>query len=196
MVETKAGPHVRIPGYVAGTWDIDPVHTDVAFTVRHMMVSKVRGSFRTVSGTITTAEDPLDSSVLTSIDLSSVDTGNADRDNHLRSSDFFELDKYPVMKFSSTEIRQAGNSFELAGQLSLHGITRPVTLSLEPNGFAADPYGKTRAGFSAKGELTRSDFGMSFNMPMEGGGMVVSDKVQLAIEVEAVLRENEGQGGA
>jgi polyisoprenoid-binding protein YceI len=158
-----------------------------------MMVGKVRGAFRMLSGTIVTSEDPLDSSVAVFVDLSSIDTGNSQRDTHLRSSDFFELDKYPTMGFRSTDIRQVGDSFELDGELSLHGVVRPLTLVFEPNGFIIDPYGQTRAGFSAQGELVRSDFGLKFNIPMDGGGVVVSDKVQIAIEVEAILRGSGGQ---
>ena len=181
---------VQIPGYVSGTWDIDPVHTDVSFTVRHMMVSKVRGHFERVEGTVTTGADPLQSGVEVSVELGSINTSNADRDNHIRSDDFFGVERYPTMTYRSTGVRADGDGFVVDGDLTLHGVTRPVSLELEVNGFGPDPFGGTRAGFSAKGEISRKDFDISFDAPMEGGGVVVGDKVQLAIEAELVLRKD------
>jgi polyisoprenoid-binding protein YceI len=180
----------QIPGYITGTWDIDPVHTDVSFTVRHMMVSKVRGHFETFEGTVTTGADPLQSQVEVSVDLSSINTNNADRDNHLRSDDFFGVEHHATMTYRSTGVRTDGDEFVLDGELTLHGVTRPVSLELEVNGFGPDPFGGTRAGFSAKGEISRKDFDISFNAPMEGGGVVVGDKVQLLIEAELILRKD------
>jgi polyisoprenoid-binding protein YceI len=179
----------QIPGYLAGTWTIDPVHTDVSFTVRHMMVSKVRGKFHGVTGSIVTAPDPTASSVQADIDLTTIDTGNQDRDNHIRSADFFEVEKYPTMTFRSTGVRQAGGDFLVDGELSLHGVTRPVQLELEVNGFTKDPFGGTRAGFSAKAQINRKDFGITIDMPMDGGGAVVGDKIQVNLEIEAVLAQ-------
>jgi len=176
-----------VPGYVVGTWDIDPTHSEVSFTVRHMMVSKVRGKFANFTASIVTAENPADSSVVAEIDLTSIDTGNEQRDGHLRSADFFEVDNHPVMTYRSTAVQADGDDWHLEGDLTLHGTTRSVPLKLELNGFTADPYGGTRAGFSATGEISRGDFGIAFNMPMDGGGVVVSDKVQIHIEIEAVL---------
>src|ERR1700688_107119 len=122
---------VQIPGYVAGTWAIDPVHSEVSFTVRHMMVSKVKGRFNTFEGTIVTAENPLDSSVTATVDLNSIVTGQEQRDAHIRSADFFEVEKYPEMTFVSTGVRAAGSDFLLDGDLTLKGVTKPVTFSLE-----------------------------------------------------------------
>jgi polyisoprenoid-binding protein YceI len=183
---------VEIPGYVAGTWAIDPVHSEVSFVVRHMMVSKVRGRFDKFEGTIVTAADPLQSSVTASIDLSSVNTGAPDRDNHIRSADFFEVENHPTMTFKSTGVRQEGENFLLDGDLTIRGITRPITLELEINGFGPDAYGGTRVGFSALGQITRQDFGVSFNGPIPGvpGGVAVSDKVTINLEVEGVLQPN------
>jgi polyisoprenoid-binding protein YceI len=181
----------KIPGYLVGTWTIDPVHSDVSFTVRHMMVSKVRGHFRKFEGTIVTAEDPQQSSVTASIDLNSIDTGNEQRDNHIRSADFFEVEKHSTMTYRSTGIQAAGDHYRVDGELSLHGVTRPVQLAVEVNGFGPDPFGGTRAGFSATGEINRSDFGIDISMPLDGGGVVVGDKVQLAVEIEAVLTPRE-----
>ena len=180
---------VNIPGYVAGKWKIDPVHSEVSFVVRHMVVSKVRGRFDTFEGEFVTAEDPLQSSATVSIDLRSVNTGNSDRDNHVRSGDFFDVETYPTMTYRSTGIRQGGGDFLLDGELTIRGVTRPITLKLEVNGFGPDAYGGTRSGFSASGELNRQDFGVSYNGPIPGadGAMVLSDKVSLTIEVEGVL---------
>ena len=177
-----------IPGYAAGTWSIDPVHSNVDFVVRHMMVSKVRGKFRTFSGTIVTAPNPAESSVTAEIDLNSIDTGQEQRDNHIRSADFFEVETYPTMTYRSTGLRQDGDDFVLEGQLTLKGVTRDVPLRLELNGFGPDAYGGTRAGFTATGEINRRDFGVNFTAVMETGGAVVSDKVTLHLEVEAVLQ--------
>ncbi len=181
----------EIPGYVAGTWTIDPVHSEVGFWVRHMMVSKVRGKFNTFSGQIVTGENPLQSSVTAEIDLASIDTNNEQRDNHIRSSDFFEVETNKTMTYRSTGVRVEDGEYILDGELTLKGVTRNVPLTLELNGFAPDPFGGTRAGFSAQGEITRSDFGVNFGLG-EGGGIVVSDKVSLQLEIEAVLDSSEG----
>src|SRR5438445_3643536 len=119
-----------IPGYVTGTWTIDPVHSEVGFSVRHMMVSKVRGKFNVFSGDIVTADNPLDSSVSATIDLSSIDTGNADRDNHIRSADFFDVDTHKTMTYRSAGIRFDGDDYVLDGELSLRGVTQPVALNV------------------------------------------------------------------
>jgi polyisoprenoid-binding protein YceI len=177
-----------IPGYVAGTWTIDPVHSEVGFSVRHMMVSKVRGKFSKFSGELVTAEDPLASSVTAEIDLSSIDTGAEQRDGHLRSPDFFDTENHPVMTYRSTGIRAKGDGYVLDGDLTLKGVTKNVPLALELNGFGPDPYGGTRAGFTATGEINRQDFGVTWNAAMEHGGVVVSDKVTIHLEVEAVLQ--------
>ena len=182
---------VQIPGYVAGTWTIDTVHSEVSFVVRHMMVSKVRGRFDKFEGTITTAPDPLQSTVTATVDLSSVNTGNETRDNHIRSEDFFHIEKHPAMTFRSTGLRPEGGNFLLDGDLTIRGTTKPVTLKLEINGFGPDAYGGTRAGFSATTEINRNDFGVSYNGPIPGGGVVVSEKVTVSLEIEGVLDKPE-----
>jgi polyisoprenoid-binding protein YceI len=178
----------RIPGYVAGTWTIDPLHSEVGFSVRHMMVSKVRGKFTKFAGEIVTTENLLDSSVTAEIDLSSIETGSEQRDNHLRSPDFFDTANHPQMTYRSTGLRADGSDWVLDGELTLKGITRSVPLKLEVNGFGPDPYGGTRVGFTATGHLNRGDFGVTYNAAIEGGGVVVSDKVELHLEIEAVLK--------
>jgi polyisoprenoid-binding protein YceI len=180
---------VAVPGYVAGTWSIDPVHTDVSFTVRHMMVSKVRGKFHGVTGSIVLAEDPLESSVTVDIDLGSIDTGEQQRDAHIRSADFFEVETFPTMSFRSTGVRAAGDDVVVTGDLTLHGVTRSIDLDVEVNGFTKDPYGGTRCGFSASTELNRKDYGITIDLPMDGGGAVVGDKIKVLLEVEAVLAQ-------
>jgi len=178
-----------IPGYVAATWAIDPVHSEVGFTVRHMMVSKVRGKFTQFDGQFVTGESPLHSSVTATVDLSSIDTGNADRDNHIRSADFFDVDHHQAMTYRSTGVRPRGDGYVLDGELTLKGVTKPLTLDLELGGFGPDPYGGVRAGFTAVGELKRSDFGVDFNAVLETGGVVVGDKVTLILEIEGVLQQ-------
>jgi polyisoprenoid-binding protein YceI len=185
MTSTTA---VQIPGYVAGTWDIDATHSTVGFSVRHMMVSKVRGYFRDFSGEIVTAEDPAQSVVTATIDLGSIDTRQEQRDAHIRSADFFDVENHPQMTFRSTAVRTDGADWTVEGELTLKGNTKPVVLSLELNGFGPDAYGGYRAGFSAKTEINRNDFGVDIKMPMDGGGVVVSDKINVELEIEAVLR--------
>ena len=189
MTETA----VEIPGYVTGTWTVDPVHSEVSFVVRHMMVSKVRGRFDKFEGAITTAPDPLKSTVTATVDLGSVNTGNETRDNHIRSEDFFHIEQHPTMTFRSTGIRPEGENFLLDGELTLRGVTRPVTFFLEVNGFGPDPYGGTRTGFSATTEINRNEWNVSYNGPIPGAssGMVLSDRVTINLEIEAVLNQGE-----
>ncbi|HEX2905001.1 MAG TPA: YceI family protein [Jatrophihabitans sp.] len=176
-----------IPGYVVGTWQIDAAHSDVSFSVRHMMVSKVKGRFGTFSGTIVTTENPLESSATATIDATSIDTNQEQRDAHIKSADFFEVEKYPTMEFVSTGLEADGGDYVLHGNLTIKGNTKPVDLKLELGGFGPDAYGGTRAGFTATTEISRKDFGVDINMPMDGGGVVVGDKISITLEIEAVL---------
>ncbi len=187
---TQSTSTKALPGYRAGTWQIDTTHSDVTFSVRHMMVSKVRGSFTEFEGTIVTGESPSASSVTATIKLDSINTRNDQRDAHIRSADFFEVEKYPTMTYTSGALVDNGDgTWALDGELALHGVTKNVTLNLELNGFTADPYGGQRAGFSATAELNRRDFGIDISMPMDGGGVVVGDKITISLEIEAVLDE-------
>jgi len=186
-----------IPGYQVGVWNIDPVHSEVSFSVRHMMVSKVRGRFGTFEGQIVTAADPLQSSVTATIDLSSIDTNDANRDGHLRSADFFDVETHPKMTFKSTSVAAGGDGFVVRGDLTLHGVTKEVTLNVEANGFGPDAFGGVRAGFTATTEISRKDFGVEFNMVLpDGVGVVIGDKVQITIEAEAVLQPAAGAASA
>ena|SRR5438093_8431743 len=178
-----------VTGYIPGTWTIDTTHSEVGFSVRHLMVSKVKGKFTEFSGTFVTGEDPLDSSVEATVVLSSVDTGNADRDAHLRSADFFDVDQHTLLTYRSTGIRFDGDDFVVDGELTLRGVTREVPLKLEIHGFQpTTPFGDTRTGFTATAEIDRRDFGVSFNMALEGGGVGLGNKVQITLEIEAVLQ--------
>ena len=175
-----------IPRFIPGTWTIDPVHSQVSFTVRHLMVGRVRGRFGALSGTIVTGSDPRHSQVSADIDLASIDTGNAQRDGHLRSAEFLDVEIYPTMSFRSTSVRPQRHNYLVSGELTLHGMTRSVELELEVNGFVADPWGATRAGFSATGEIDRRDFGLNANTPLADGGLLVGYEVHVALEIEAV----------
>ena len=181
---------IEIPGYVTGTWTIDPAHSDVGFVIRHLGISNVKGHFTRFGGQILTAEDPLRSGVTATIDMTSIDTANAARDAHLRSADFFEVEKYPTMTFVSTGIKQAEEGFVLEGDLTLKGVTKTVAFDLEVSGFGPDAYGGTRVGFSAISHINRIDFGVSFNGPIPGvpGGVAVSENVTINLEIEGVLQ--------
>ena len=176
------------PEIPAGTWTIDPSHSEVGFSVRHLMVSKVKGNFETFEGTITIAEDPLQSSVTAEVDLSSINTRDEQRDGHLRSADFFEVDEHPKLTFTSTSVEPSGGDYKVTGDLTIKGTTKSVVLDLEFNGVHPDPWGGTRAGFSAETEISRKEFGVDFEIPMDGGGVVVGDKIKVLLEVEAVLQ--------
>ena len=169
-----------------GIWNIDPAHTAIEFTARHLVVTKVRGSFSKFSASIEIAEDITQSKITAEIDVASVSTGEDQRDGHLKSADYFDVEKFPNITFDSTSIAPAGNNYTLTGDLTIHGTTRSVTLDLEFNGVSKDPWGGTRSGFTASGELSRKDFGMEWNVPLEGSGFLVSDKIQLAIEIELI----------
>ena len=176
----------EIPGYAAGTWTIDPIHSDVSFTVRHMVVSKVRGFFRTFEGTVVTGETPEQSSVTATIDLASIDTNQEQRNAHIRSADFFDVENFPTMTYQSTGLTQHGDHWILDGELTLKGVTKQVPLTLELNGFGND-----RLGISAKGEINRREFNVNFSATTETGGLVVGDKITILLEIEAILDKPE-----
>lgn len=172
----------QIPGYTAGTWAIDPAHTDVSFSVRHLGVAKVRGRFDDVRGEIVTAENPLDSTVNVTIKTASFDTRNEQRDAHVRGAEFLDVENYPDMTFRSTGIRQDGEEFVISGELTVRGVSKPVELRTEVGGFAPEgPAGSPVLGLSASTDVNRSDFGV------EGGaaGAILSDRVKIEIDLEA-----------
>ena len=174
-----------VPGLTAGTWTIDPTHTEVAFTVRHLM-SKVRGTFTTFEGSIVVGDDLLSSSAQATIDLSSVYTGTPQRDDHLRSSDFFDASTQPTMTFRSTRLSSNGESFVAVGDLTVKDVTREVELAVELLGVGTDAYGNERIGLEATGVISRKDFGIDFNVPLDGGKLLIGDTVTISLTVQAV----------
>src|SRR3954467_9816267 len=173
-----------------GTYELDAAHKRVGFVARHLMVSKVRGQFAEATATITIGEDPLQSSVTASITAASIETGQVDRDNHLRSGDFFEAEKYPTLEFRSTGIKShAGAEFVLDGELTIKDVTKPVELVVEFEGAATSPYGKAVFGFSAHTEIDREEWGLTWNMALETGGVMVGKKIKIEIEGEALPQD-------
>jgi polyisoprenoid-binding protein YceI len=170
---------------------IDSVHSHVGFSVKHMMVSTVRGQFRKFDGKIRLdADNFAKSSFEGEIDVASIDTGNSDRDNHLRTNDFFDAPNHPKITFKSTNIvARGGNEYLVHGDLTIRGVTKPVALDVEFSGTAKNPYGKTVAGLSASAVVNRKDFGVNFNAILETGGVAVGEKVKLELELEAVAVE-------
>lgn len=170
-----------------GTFVLDPAHTHVGFTVRHMMVSKVRGQFADVAGTVTVADDPLASTVTTEIQTASIDTRDEGRDGHLRSPDFFDADTYPTITYTSTSVSNVGKGrFTVVGDLTIRDVTRPVELDVTYEGAGRDPWGNERIGLSASGEIDREAFGLTWNQALETGGVLVGKAIRIEIEVEAI----------
>ena len=170
----------------SGTYTIDPSHSEVGFVARHAMVTKVRGWFRDVTGTITVADDFAASSATATMKVDSVDTGNADRDGHLKSADFFDAENHPVATIVSTAVRPKGDAYLLDGNLTIKGNTRPVTLNLEFNGVSPGMGNGEVSGYEASVVINRKDFGVDLDLPMETGGAVVGDKVTITLDIEAV----------
>ena len=173
-----------MPGYIAATWELDPLHTEVSFSIRHAMILKLRGRFTKFEGELVTGTDPLQSRVAASIELDSVATGNDDRHNRIRSANILDVANHPVISWGSTSVRESGDQYIVDGELSLHGVTRNVPLTIDVHDFVESSVG-TRVRFSASGELSRAAFGIEFNPPLEG--FVIGDRVTVHLEVEAVL---------
>ncbi|HYG70101.1 MAG TPA: YceI family protein [Anaeromyxobacteraceae bacterium] len=172
---------------MTNTWNIDVGHSAIHFWVRHMVISKVHGRFGKWAGALRLdTEDLTRSSVEVTIDAASIDTQVADRDAHLRSPDFLDVAKFPELTFRSKRIEKAGDAYRVTGDLTLHGVTRQVTLDAEFAGTGKDPWGNERAGFSAKTSLDRKDYGLVWNAALEAGGVLVGDKVEITVELEAV----------
>jgi polyisoprenoid-binding protein YceI len=169
-----------------GTWAIDPTHSTVSFVARHLMISKVRGTFDDFTAEISIGEDPLASSITAEVQMVSVNTGNEDRDNHLRTNDFFDVANFPTMKLVSTGFAGSGDTFTMNADLTIRGVTKPVTFELEFSGVGGDPWGGTRAGFTATTTINRKDFGVEWNAPLETGGVMLGDKVQIELDVQLV----------
>ncbi|WP_169164379.1 YceI family protein [Cellulomonas taurus] len=173
-------------GLVAGTWNIDPSHTEASFTVRHAGISKVRGTVAVTGGTITVGDDLEVSGVTATLDPSTISTGDAGRDGHLKSGDFFDVEKFGDWTFTSTSVKNDGDDYVVTGDLTIHGVTKSVDLKVEFGGAATDPFGNQRAGFSAALTISRKEFDLTWNAALETGGVLVSDKVNIALEVSAI----------
>ncbi len=183
-----------IPRNLSGKYRIDPVHSHIGFLARHAMVTKVRGLFHDFEGTgYFDAEDPTNSHLEVTIKAASIDTGSPDRDAHLRSNDFFDMESYPEIRFSSTAIEQLGpTSYRVTGDLTMKGVTKPITVDFEYTGAAVDPDGNQRVGFEGKTTVNRKDWGVSWNAALEAGGLLVSEDVTLEFEVSAIRVAEEG----
>jgi polyisoprenoid-binding protein YceI len=168
-------------------WNVDASHSSIDFTIKHMMIAKVKGSFNSFEAQIEADPDDLTTAnVQFSIDLSSIDTRNADRDNHLRTGDFFDIEQYPRMTFQSTSITKKGEGeYNVTGNVSLHGLTRPESFTVSFEGAGKDPWGNEKVGFSGNGSLKRSDYGLTYNAALETGGFLIGDEVKVSIEIEA-----------
>lgn len=177
----------QIPGYRTGTWKIDPTHSEVGFSIRHLAISKVKGKFEKFDATFETGENPLDSTVSATAEVASVNTNQADRDGHLRTGDFFLADKFPELSFVSTGARADGGDFLVDGDLTMRGVTKPVTFAFEFGGFGEDAYGNYKAGFTATTVVKREDFGLTWNAPLEKGGLLLGSDVTINIDVQAAL---------
>ncbi len=184
VAPTRPLDGVELP--TPGTWTIDPGHAEVGFVGRHFMLTKVRGRFTGVHGAIAVAEDPKQSQVEVTIDMASVNSGDKARDDHLRSADFFDAGAYPTATYRSSQVLWAGSRSTVDGELTIKGVTRPVTLEVDYLGHVRDPWGGDRAVFSAWGTVNREDWGLTWNMALEAGGVVVSKEIRLEIEVETV----------
>ncbi|CAN5317334.1 YceI family protein [soil metagenome] len=177
------------PDYIVGTWKLDPTHSEISFWVKHLKITKVRGTFETFDVTIVTAEDPSKTTIEATIDVASVKTGVEARDNHLRTSDFFLVEEHPTMTFTSTAMTVDGDDFTVTGDLSLRGVTQSVVLTGEFGGIVEDGYGNTKAGASATTKINRHDFNVSWNTALEAGGMTLGDDVTINIDLQVVLQK-------
>jgi len=169
-----------------GTWAADSAHSEAGFVVRHAGISKVRGNVAVTEATITVGTDLSTSAVTATLDAASIDTRDAGRDGHLKGADFFDVEKFPVWTFASTSVTGSGTQAVVTGDLTIRGVTRQVELETEFNGTAVDPYGNVRAGFSASTEISRKDFGLTWNVALEAGGVLVGDKVKINLEISAI----------
>ncbi|MCX3059870.1 YceI family protein [Streptomyces beihaiensis] len=175
-------------GALSGEYTIDPAHTTLGFTARHAMVTNVKGQFDDFTGSLhLDGTDPSKSTASFDVQMASIDTGNPDRDGHLKSADFFKIDEFPTMTFRSTSVEPlGGDDYRVTGDLTIVGTTRPITIDLEFNGHAKDPFGNERVGFEGKAEIRRSEWGVTWNTALETGGVLVSDKIKLTFDISAI----------
>ena len=172
---------------IATSWKVDPSHSHAEFAVRHLMIATVRGRFAEVTGTLAGDEtDPAGASIELTIPVDGIDTRESQRDAHLRSADFFDAEHHPAITFRSSRIVKAGNEFAVMGDLTIRGVTKPITVQVETGGRVRDPWGNERLGFSATARLNRKDFGLHWNQTLETGGVLVGDEVKVTVELELV----------
>ncbi len=181
---------IEIPGYRPGTWVLDPAHSEVTFSVRHMMISKVRGSFGIKEATLIAPENPLAAQVEATVDVTSIDTKDSGRDTHLRSGDFFDVENHPTMRFVSTGARIEDGDFLVDGDLTIRGTTRPVSFAFDFGGFGTDPWGNYKAGASATTTIDREDFGLTWNAALETGGVLVGKDVTINLDLQGALQQD------
>lgn len=179
---------IEIPGYRPGTYAIDPAHSEVGFTVRHMMISKVKGAFHVIEGTIVAPENPLEASVTAKADVASINTKDEGRDQHLRSADFFDAENHPTIEFVSTGVRHEGGDFLVDGDLTIKGVTKPVTFTVEFGGFGVDPWGNYKAGATGTATIDREAFGLTWNAALETGGVLVGKDVTITLDLQGALQ--------
>jgi polyisoprenoid-binding protein YceI len=188
-VENAAGAVRVVDGVAlpaAGTYVLDPTHTRIGFVARHLMVTKVRGSFTQFEGSITVGDDVTSSTAEATIRTASIDTGTPDRDGHLRSGDFFDADTYPEITFVSTKVERDGDDWVVTGDLTIKGVSKPVTIGFESTGSARDPFGNLRVGFEGSTSINRKDWGLTWNAALETGGVLVSEKIKLDFDISAI----------
>jgi len=181
---------IEIPGYRPGTYVIDPAHSEVGFNVRHMMISKVKGSFHVIEGTIVAPENPLEAKVSAKVDVASINTKDEGRDQHLRSADFFDAENHPTITFESTGVREQNGEFLVDGDLTIKGVTKPVTFTVEFGGFGADPWGNYKAGATGTATVNREDFGLTWNAALETGGVLVGKDVTITLDLQGALQQD------
>jgi len=170
-------------------WTIDPTHSEIGFKVKHMMFTNVKGHFDDYSAAIDFNEDLKDANLQFEAKINSINTNNADRDNHLKSADFFDIDQYPTLNFKSTKIEGNGNEYEITGDLTIKGVTKPVKLNAEFSGLMNDPWGNTKVGLNMNGKINRKDFGLTYNAALETGGVLVGEDVNLNAEIQLVEKK-------
>ena len=167
-------------------WSIDPTHSEIGFKVKHMMFTNVKGNFNDYKANIELNDDLKDAKLDFEASINSIFTNNADRDNHLKSADFFDAEQFPTLNFKSTEIKGSGNDYEITGDLTIKGVTKPVKLAVEFGGIATDPWGNTKVGLNLDGKINRKDFGLTYNAALETGGVLVGEDVKLNAEIQLV----------
>ncbi|GGH46524.1 YceI family protein [Microbacterium album] len=181
---------IDIPGYRPGTYVLDPSHSEVGFSVRHMMISKVKGHFQVIEGTIEAPENPLEAKVTAKADVASINTKDEARDQHLRSADFFDAENHPTITFVSTGVRAQDGDFFVDGDLTIRGVTKPVTFTIEFGGFGSDPWGNYKAGATGTAVIDREDFGLTWNAALETGGVLVGKDVTITLDLQGALKQD------